>query len=136
MIDDPEVGPVPAPPPPAPALLPDGPYARIPLGTICGARSGDKGGNANIGVWTRTDAEYDWLCGFLTADKARELLGPEVAELPIDVWPLPNLRALNVVVHGILGAGVAASTRPDPQAKGLGEYLRSRVVDVPRELLG
>jgi hypothetical protein len=58
-----------------------------------------------------------------------------VAELAIDVWPLPNLRALNVVVHGILGAGVAASTRPDPQAKGLGEYLRSRVVDVPRELL-
>ncbi len=59
-----------------------------------------------------------------------------MAELPIDVWPLPNLRALNVVVHGILGAGVAASTRPDPQAKGLGEYLRSRFVDVPRELLG
>jgi hypothetical protein len=70
----------------------------------------------------------------LTADKVREHLGPEVAELAIDVWPLPNLRALNVVVHGILGAGVAASTRPDPQAKGLGEYLRSRIVEVPREL--
>jgi len=109
---------------------------RVPLGAVCGARSGDKGGNANVGVWTRTDAEYAWLRGFLTADKARELLGPEAADLPIDVWPLPNLRALNVVVHGILGAGVASSTRPDPQAKGLGEYLRSRLVEVPEELLG
>jgi hypothetical protein len=91
----------------------------VPLGTVCGARSGDKGGNANIGLWTRT-----------------ELLGPEAADLRIDLFDLPNLRAVNVVVHGILGAGVASSTRPDPQAKGLGEYLRSRLVDVPAELLG
>jgi len=48
---------------------------------------------------------------------------------------LPNLRALNFVVHGLLGEGVAASTRFDPQGKGLGEWLRSRVVDVPVELL-
>ena len=136
VIADPEVGEVP-PSPQAhePAPVPDGPRTSVPLGTVCGARSGDKGGDANIGLWTRTDAEYAWLRGFLTADKARELLGPEAADLPIDVWPLPNLRALNVVVHGILGAGVASSTRPDPQAKGLGEYLRSRVVDVPRALL-
>jgi hypothetical protein len=65
----------------------------------------------------------------------RELLGPEAVELPIDVHRLPNLRALNVVVHGLLGDGVASSTRPDPQAKGLGEYLRSRIVDVPTALL-
>ena len=100
-----------------------------------GARSGDKGGNANIGLWTRDDAGYAWLAAFLTAERVRELLGPEAAALPIDVHPLPNLRAVNVVVHGLLGDGVASSTRPDPQAKGLGEYLRSRVVDVPEELL-
>jgi hypothetical protein len=135
VIDDPEVGLIPSPPRTPAVPLPDGPVTRVPLGRICGARSGDKGGNANIGLWTRTDAEYAWLRGLLTADKARELLGPEVAGLAIDVWPLPNLRALNVVVHGILGSGVAASTRPDPQAKGLGEYLRSRMVDVPLELL-
>jgi hypothetical protein len=115
--------------------VPSGPTRRAPLGRVCGARSGDKGGNANIGVWTRTDAAYAWLRTFLTADRARELLGPEAAELPIDVHELPNLRALNIVVHGILGAGVASSTRPDPQAKGLGEYLRSRLVDVPSALL-
>jgi hypothetical protein len=108
---------------------------QVPLGAVCGARSGDKGGNANIGLWTRTDEAYGWLREFLTVERARELLGPEAADLPIDVHELPNLRALNVVVHGILGEGVASSTRPDPQAKGLGEYLRSRTVAVPIDLL-
>jgi hypothetical protein len=60
---------------------------------------------------------------------------PEADDLDIDVFPLPNLRAVNVVVHGLLGEGVAASTRFDPQAKGLGEYLRSRLVDIPVSLL-
>jgi hypothetical protein len=115
---------------------PSGSTTRTALGTVVGARSGDKGGNANIGLWTRTDAEYAWLRGFLTVERTRELLGPEVAELDLDIYELPNLRALNVVVHGILGDGVASSVRPDPQAKGLGEYLRSRVVDVPESLLG
>ena len=114
---------------------PTGPTTRAPLGRVVGARSGDKGGDANIGVWARTDDAYAWLRGFLTIDRARELLGPEVADLAIEVHELANLRALNVVVHGILGDGVASSTRPDPQAKGLGEYLRSRVVDVPEALL-
>ncbi len=111
------------------------PTVRAPLGEVVGARSGDKGGDANIGVWARDDAGYAWLAGFLTVERVRELLGPEAAALPIDIHPLPNLRAVNVVVHGLLGDGVASSTRPDPQAKGLGEYLRSRVVDVPAALL-
>jgi len=50
-------------------------------------------------------------------------------------FELPNLAALNFVVVGLLGQGVAASTRPDPQAKGLGEYLRSRYADIPAALL-
>ncbi|MBV9922640.1 MAG: DUF1446 domain-containing protein [Pseudonocardia sp.] len=108
---------------------------RAPLGRVAGARSGDKGGDANIGLWTRDEAAYAWLARFLTTDRVRELLGPEAATLPIDVHPLPNLRAVNVVVHGLLGDGVASSTRPDPQAKGLGEYLRSRIVDIPADLL-
>jgi hypothetical protein len=116
---------------PAPTV---GETRRLPLGEIAAARSGDKGGNANIGLWTRTDAEYEWLRGFLTVEKLRELL-PEAAELEIRRYALPNLRALNFVVVGILGAGVASATRPDPQAKGLGEYVRSRLVDVPVSLL-
>ncbi|WP_214366429.1 acyclic terpene utilization AtuA family protein [Pseudonocardia sp. H11422] len=107
-----------------------------PLGTVCGARSGDKGGNANIGLWARDDAGYAWMSAYLTVERLRDLLGPEAAGLEIERFDLPNLRALNVVVHGLLGEGVASSTRPDPQAKGLGEYVRSRIVDVPITLLG
>jgi hypothetical protein len=101
---------------------------------VAGARSGDKGGNANVGFWARTDDAYGWLAAFVTPERIRELL-TEAAELEVRVFRLPNLRAVNVVVVGLLGEGVAASTRPDPQAKGLGEYLRSRLVDVPVELL-
>jgi hypothetical protein len=107
---------------------------RVPLGTVCAARSGDKGGNANVGLWTRRDREFAWLRGFLTVERIRELL-PEAAALAIDRYELPNLRALNFVIVGLLGQGVASCTRPDPQAKGLGEYLRSRLVDIPVTLL-
>ena len=103
---------------------------RGPLGELVGARSGDKGGNANLGVWARDDAGHAWLRTFLTTDRLRELL-PEAADLPIDRHELPNLRAVNFVLHGLLGQGVAASTRFDPQAKALGELLRSRIIDLP-----
>jgi hypothetical protein len=105
-----------------------------PLGLICGARSGDKGGNANVGLWTRTDDEYAWLRSYLTTQRFRQLL-PEAASLPVQRHELPNLRAVNFVVVGLLGDGVASSTRPDPQAKGLGEYVRSRHADLPAELV-
>ena len=111
-----------------------GPSRRVPLGLVAGARSGDKGGNANVGLWARTEAAYRWLEAILTTDRLRALL-PEAAGLEIDRFCLPNLRALNFVLHGLLGEGVASSTRPDPQAKSLGEYLRSRVIEVPEELL-
>ena len=107
---------------------------RLPLGTLAGARSGDKGGNANVGLWVRRPAEYDWLAGELTVERLRRLL-PEAEDLAVDRYELPNLLAVNFVVHGLLGEGVASSTRPDPQAKSLGEYLRSRLVDVPVALL-
>ena len=105
-----------------------------PLGAVCGGRSGDKGGNANVGLWTTTDDAYQWLAEFLTDTQVRALV-PEAAGLELRRYPLPNLRAVNLVFVGILGEGVASSTRPDPQAKGLAEYVRSRVVDVPRALV-
>jgi hypothetical protein len=112
----------------------DGPRRRVPLGTVLGARSGDKGGDANLGVWARSADGYRWLATELTTDRLRALL-PEAADLDIERHPLPNLRAVNFVLHGLLGQGVAASTRFDPQAKALGEWLRSRIVDVPEVLL-
>ena len=107
---------------------------RAPLGTIAGARSGDKGGSANIGVWVRSDNAFAWLAITLTADKLRELL-PETKGLSVERHMLPNLRAVNFVVDGILGKGVAYNARFDPQAKALGEWLRSRLVDIPEDLL-
>jgi hypothetical protein len=111
-----------------------GPTRRVPLGAIAGARSGDKGGRANIGVWFRTEPAYRWFSRWLTRDRLKELL-PEAAGLSSFVVQLPNLLAVNIVIDGILGEGVAASTRFDPQGKALGEWLRSRLVDVPEELV-
>jgi hypothetical protein len=126
---------------------------RGPLGTFVYARSGDKGGDANLGLWvahvvisTRSmqrssgsttekyDARVAWLLGIVTPEFVRDLL-PETRDLRVEVHALPNLGGANVVVHGLLGEGVAASTRFDPQAKGLGEWARSRFVDIPEELL-
>ena len=108
--------------------------ARLPLGTIAGARAGDKGGDVNVGVWVRDDAAYPWLVDLLTEATVRELL-PETAELDIEITHLPNLRAVNVVIRGLLGRGVAYNARFDPQGKGVGEWLRSRHVDIPVDLL-
>lgn len=121
----------------APALpepIEPGRTVRAPLGRIAGARSGDKGGSANVGVWVRNHAEWPWLAHTLTVEKLRELL-PETAGLPVTRHLLPQLRAVNFVIEGILGQGVAYQARFDPQAKGLGEWLRSRHVDIPERLL-
>lgn len=114
---------------------------RAPLGSFLHARSGDKGGNANIGVWVRHGddpekrrARIDWLLSYMTPEKVNELL-PETVGLPVTCHPLENLGGLNIVIEGILGEGVAASTRFDPQAKALGEWLRSRYEFIPTELM-
>ena len=117
-----------------PEAIPEaGPEADIPLGWLCGARSGDKGGDANVGLWATGPRAYAWLRQHLTADRFKDLL-TEAAALEVDRYELPNLLALNFVVHGLLAPGVSATARPDAQAKGLGEYLRSRLVRVPADL--
>jgi hypothetical protein len=122
----------PAPGPSAPA--PGGATERAPLGLVVGARSGDKGGNANLGVFARTDEAWAWLDAFLTTERLEELL-PETASLRVERFALPAIRSLNFVVHGLLQEGVAASTRQDGQAKSLGEWLRARRVAIPVVLL-
>ena len=114
--------------------VPDGPTVAVALGTVFGARSGDKGGNANLGVFARSPEAYAWLAAHLTVDRLRELL-PECASLPVERHDLPNLWSLNFLIRGLLQEGVAASTRQDGQAKGLGEWLRARVVELPASLV-
>ena len=95
------------------------------------ARSGDKGGDANVGLWVRADGRRSARAVAVAAPvrDRRPLRGllPEAQDLDIEVFELPNLHGVNVLVHGLLGDGVAARTRFDPQAKGLGEWLRSRL---------
>ncbi|MER7826690.1 acyclic terpene utilization AtuA family protein [Streptomyces sp. NPDC096097] len=107
---------------------------RAPLGAVAGARSGDKGGDANVGVWVETDPAWEWLHRTLTVDAFQALL-PETARHAVTRHELPNLRALNFTVTGILGDGVASGHRFDPQAKALGEWLRARHLDIPVALL-
>ena len=128
--------PSPPPRPPAPPAAPgtSAPAENVPLGRLCGARSGDKGGAANVGLWAVSPHTYAWLRGYLTVDRLRDLL-TEAAALDIERYELPNLLAVNFVIHGLLAPGVSATTRPDAQAKGLGEYLRSRLVPVPADLI-
>lgn len=133
---DPDLGRRPS-PFPAPA---DTITRRMPLGAFVHARSGDKGGDANLGLWVAHDgspkyeARVTWLAKLLSPKKVRELV-PEAKDLEVDVYLLPNLGAVNVVIHGLLGQGVAASTRFDPQAKGLGEWARSRSVHIQEDLV-
>ncbi len=116
------------------APAPGGFGVPVPLGRLFGARSGDKGGNANVGVWARSPEAFAWLSETLTVDRFQALL-PDTADLPVVRYDLANLWALNFVVIGLLGEGVASSSRVDPQAKSLGEYLRAKVVEVPERLL-
>jgi len=150
--------PIAAPQPPAVTLDSSEPTERRPLGAVFGARSGDKGGAGNLGMWAPApdeatavaaargeqpvgnaadedlaDRRYVWLRNELTATRITELL-PETRDLRVDIHDFPNLRAVNIVIHGLLGRGVADSTRVDPQAKGLGEHLRARYVDLPTSL--
>jgi hypothetical protein len=111
-----------------------GPTRRVPLGRIAGARSGDKGGDANVGVWVRTDEAWRWLVHALTVEEFKKLL-PEAENLAVTRHVFSTLKAVNFVVDGLLGDGVAAQARFDPQAKAVGEWLRARHMDIPEVLL-
>lgn len=111
-----------------------GQTTEVSLGTLFGARSGDKGANANVGIWARDDDAFAWLDQELTVEAFRNIL-PETNGLDITRTRLPNLRAVNFVVHGLLGKGAAAGSRFDPQAKSLSEFVRSRTVAVPAALV-
>jgi len=126
-------------PVPEPAIVdippvPSGKTVAVPLGRIFAARSGDKGGNANLGIWGKTPQAYAFMQDFLTVEKLKVLL-PDMAEYDIERYELPNLYALNFYIRGVLGDGVSASLRMDPQAKTLGEYLRTKIVDIPESLV-
>jgi hypothetical protein len=113
---------------------PDGPTVRLPLGRVVAGRSGDKGGDANLGLWVRSDDAFAWLVHELTPERLRALV-PEARALEVTRHVLANLRAVNFVLHGYLGEGVSSSPKLDPQAKALAEYVRARIWDIPETLV-
>jgi len=114
---------------------PGGKKVKVPLGRIFATRSGDKGGNANLGVWAKSPEAYAFLRRFLSSERLAELL-PDLRGYEIERYEMPNLLAVNFYIKGILGDGVAASFRADPQAKTLGEYLRAKIIKAPASLVG
>ena len=104
------------------------------FGRLVGARSGDKGGCANLGVWVKTDDAYSFLFHYLTVGKLKELL-KDLEEYHIDRYDFPNIRAVNFYIHGILGDGASSNTKVDALAKSLGEYLRAKKVTIPKQLI-
>ncbi len=112
------------------APAPTGPAVRIPFGRLFGTRSGDKGGNANCGVWAKTDEAYSFLYEYLTVEEFKRLV-PDFGQYDVERYDMPNLRAMNFYIKGVLGTGAASNHRIDKQAKSLGEYLRAKYIEVP-----
>jgi hypothetical protein len=107
----------------------------LSTGDICYARSGDKGGNANVGIWVRDECQWTWLQSFLTIARFKALLGEEYKGFVVERFELPHLFAVHFVTYGILQNGVSSSSMIDGLAKSFGEFLRARVVDIPKKFL-
>lgn len=106
----------------------------IAFGRLFATRSGDKGGNANLGIWAKTPESYEFLRSYLSVEVLKNMLG-DVRPYEIERYEFPNLLAVNFYIRGILGDGVAASLRSDPQAKTLGEYIRAKMIEAPESIV-
>lgn len=110
---------------------------RIKLGDVALARSGDKGGNLNVGVFVRTQSQWDWLRTYLSREQMWCLLGDDADDsYTIERVEFGRIFAVHFVIYGILGRGVSSSTRLDAFGKGFADYLRDKIVEVPEELVG
>ena len=143
VLDDGTVLPVKGPPrtqpphqlsPMEPVGRPDeGDLVEVRLQDLVHTRSGDKGGNSNVGVWVKDARYWPWLQSLSSQDLRRLL--PETADLDVVRHELPHLLAVHFVIRGLLGTGGSSNLRVDQVGKAVGEYLRSRTVLIPRALL-
>jgi hypothetical protein len=114
-------------------VAPTGDEVRRPLGDLVHARSGDKGGNSNVGLWVDNDAAWQWLRRAMSTEALRQLL-PELKDLDVVRHELPNLRAVHFVLRGLLGTGGSSNLRVDQVGTAVGEYIRAKHVPIPRAL--
>lgn len=92
------------------------------LGDIAMARSGDKGADSNVGVWVRTDADYDLIVRELTVEKVKAHFA-DMCRGDVVRYELPKLRALNFMLRDSLDGGASASLRTDAQGKTYGNGI-------------
>jgi hypothetical protein len=102
---------------------------RMKLSEIAHTRSGDKGDTCNIGVIANEDRFYPVLVAQVTAERVKAHFGDRV-QGPVERFELPNLGALNFLLHGALGGGGTVSLRVDAQGKTFGAALLSLEIDV------
>lgn len=107
---------------------------KTPLLALAHARSGDKGDAVNVGLIARDPAYYDFLQEVVTPERVKEHFGPAV-EGPVERFELPNLHALNFLLHEALGGGGTVSLKLDAQGKTYAARLLRMEVDVPEDLL-
>lgn len=113
-----------------------GDTAHVALDTVVLGRSGDKGGNVNMGLFVHEADEYEWLRTFMTRNRLQQLIGKDWRpEFWIERVEMPKIRAVHFVVYGILGRGVSSTPRLDCLGKGFVDWIRSRHVDVPRKFI-
>jgi hypothetical protein len=115
-------------------IVPAGEVRKAPLGLVAYARSGDKGGNSNVGIWAPDERAWPWLRQALSTVELRRLV-PEIKDLEVVRHEFPHLRAVHFVFRGLLGTGGSSNLRVDQVGKAVGEYLRAKHVLIPVELL-
>ena len=120
---------------PRPESYPAADLRTVELGALAYARSGDKGGNSNVGIWVRDKAAYSWLRQALTTDEFYMLV-PEAKDINIVRHEFPNLGAVHFLLKGLLGTGGSSNLRVDQIGKAVGEYIRAKHIQAPKELLG
>jgi hypothetical protein len=106
----------------------------VPLMRLCIGRSGDKGDTGNVGIRARSPEIYHWIKENITADVVKQQF-KGICNGEVDRYELPNLLALNFLLHESLGGGGAASLRFDAQGKTFSQYLLSMPVTVPAALV-
>jgi hypothetical protein len=107
----------------------------VRLDEIAYARSGDKGDDANVGIWAKSDAAYTVMRGVLTTERVKEHFAA-VCEGTVTRYELPNLRALNFILGNSLAGGGSGSMRTDAQGKTFGRGLLYMEIEVPDDFEG
>jgi hypothetical protein len=108
---------------------------RVKLEKIAHARSGDKGDASNVGLIARTPEVYEVLRAQVTAERVKEHFR-EVCQGPVQRYELPNILALNFILHDSLGGGGTESLKNDAQGKTHAQGLLQMEIELPESLAG